>query len=120
MNTPVLPHPSLCPWERIPEGLCLAAPSGSTWGLSLAPLVAQEGPAPQAGACPNALLSPQVVPEPGAWQCERDSAQQTGQVRPLLAAPLLCLTWDPHGTGNSSSSQADMGLAWLTWCRFPS
>lgn len=35
MNTPVLPHPSPCPWEGVPEGLCLAALSGSTWRLIL-------------------------------------------------------------------------------------
>lgn len=29
----VLPHPSPFPWEGIPEGLCLAALSGNTWGL---------------------------------------------------------------------------------------
>lgn len=116
----MLPHPSPCPWEGIPEGLCLAALSGNTWGLSLAMLVAQEGTAPQAGPCPDALLSPQVVPESGARQCERDTAQQTGQVRPLLAAPLVFLAWDPLGTRNNSSSRADTELAWLTWCRFPS
>lgn len=101
----------VCAWQ-----LRVGAPGGS----SLAPLVAQEGTAPQAGPCPNALLSRQVVPESGARQCECDPAQQTGQVRPLLTAPLLLLAWDPLGTRSSSSSLADTGLAWLTCSRFPS
>lgn len=31
------PPPAPCPWEGIPEGLCLAAPSGNTWELTPGP-----------------------------------------------------------------------------------
>lgn len=79
----------VCAWQ-----LPVETPGSSP----LAPLVAQEGTSPQAGSCPNALLSPQVVPESGARQRERDIAQQTGQVRPLLTAALMFLAWDPLGS----------------------
>lgn len=48
------------------------------------------------------LLSPQVVPESGAWERERDAAQQAGQVR--LLHPVLCLAGDPLAPGNNGSS----------------
>lgn len=50
VNTPVLPHLSPCSWEGIPEGLCLAAPSGSTWGLIPGPSGGTRGDSPT-GRC---------------------------------------------------------------------
>lgn len=79
--------------------------------LCLAPVAVLAAPGQAPVLMP--LLSPQVVPESGAWERERHAAQQTGQVRPPAAAWLRV----PLSPQTSSSSWAEVPHGWTRSCR---